>query len=44
MKPRISRERTAFEDPEDLRVLARVLDAQKTVTDRKRAIEISGIA
>lgn len=27
-------------DPEDLRVLARVLDAQKTVTDRKRAIEI----
>ena len=32
--------RTAFEDPEDLRVLARVLDAQRTVADRKRAIEI----
>jgi cellulose synthase operon protein C len=30
----------AFEDPEDLRVLARVLDAQRTVADRKRAIEI----
>jgi cellulose synthase operon protein C len=28
------------EDPEDLRILARVLDAQKTVADRKRAIEI----
>jgi cellulose synthase operon protein C len=31
---------TVFEDPEDLRVLARVLEAQKTVEDRKRAIEI----
>ena len=30
----------AAEDPEDLRVLARVLDAQKTVAERKRAIEI----
>ena len=34
------RQRTALEDPEDLRVLARVLDAQKTVEHRKRAIEI----
>ena len=31
---------TAFEDPEDMRALARVLDAQKTVEGRKRAIEI----
>jgi cellulose synthase operon protein C len=31
---------TAFEDPEDLRALARVLDAQKTVDGSKRAIEI----
>jgi tetratricopeptide (TPR) repeat protein len=30
----------ALEDPEDLRVLARVLDAQQTVLQRKRAIEI----
>ena len=30
----------ASEDPEDLRVLARVLDAQQTIADRKRAIEI----
>ena len=30
----------ATEDPEDLRVLARVLDAQKNAADRKRAIEI----
>ena len=32
-------QRTAFEDPEDLRVLARVLDAQQTTEHRKRAIE-----
>ena len=31
---------TAFEDPEDMRVLARVLDAQKTIEGGKRAIEI----
>ena len=30
----------ALEDPEDLRVLARVLDAQKTIQHRKRAIEV----
>ena len=35
-----TQETAAFEDPEDLRVLARVLDAQRTVADRKRAIEI----
>ena len=32
--------RTALEDPEDLRVLAQVLDAQKTIQHRKRAIEV----
>ena len=36
----IGHEGEALEDPEDLRVLARVLDAQKTVLQRKRAIEI----
>ena len=30
----------ALEDPEDLRALARVLEAQRTVEHRKRAIEI----
>ena len=33
-------ETRVLRDPEDLRVLARVLEVQKTVTDRKRAIEI----
>ena len=30
----------ALEDPEDLRVQARVLEAQRTIQHRKRAIEI----
>jgi cellulose synthase operon protein C len=36
----IGQEGKALEDSDDLRVLARVLEAQKTVLQRKRAIEI----
>ena len=36
----IGQEGKGLEDPDDLRVLAQVLGAQKTVLQRKRAIEI----